>query len=60
MDTNFLTAPRHGDLTENNENKENKESSLRLGDFATSADEIRRAWEYVVTSRCSVALVASI
>lgn len=57
MDTNFLTAPRHGDLTENNENKE---SSLRLGDFATSADEIRRAWEYVVTSRCSVALVASI
>lgn len=57
MDTNFLTAPRHGDLTENNENNE---SSLRLGDFATSADEIRRAWEYVVTSRCSVALVASI
>ncbi len=37
MDTNFLTAPRHGDLTEN------KESSLRQGDFATSADEIRRA-----------------
>ena len=57
MDTNFLTAPRHGDLTENNENKE---SSLRLGDFTTSADEIRRAWEYVVTSRCSVALVARI
>ncbi len=57
MDTNFLTAPRHGDLTENNENNE---SSLRLGDFTTSADEIRRAWEYVVTSRCSVALVASI
>lgn len=57
MDTNFLTAPLHGDLTEN---KENKESSLRRGDLATSADEIRRAWEYVVTSRCSVALVASI